>query len=164
MKVDFKEFNIESLEDLKEALETIVSEITSKKENNSKESNPKENKRNKERSIAHYIKEMCDTIDLDTEDFPPLMGIVEPLLPTTGINMLLRHLAYKFNAERKESIDSLDKLYLIDLATNSVVERQNLKKYLTRVLITYAVFKRKEDAERALKIVQPAMFDLYGKL
>jgi hypothetical protein len=159
MKVDLKKFDIKSLDDLREAFEVILTELSNGMNEESKDT-IEENENN----LNWHIKEFLDSIDFDEEEYSCFLDFAEPLLPTVGVNILLRHMAYYFNAKRKESIDSLDTIYLIDLVTNTVVEKENIKKYLTRVLITYATFKNKEDAEKALKIVQPLLEDIYGKL
>jgi hypothetical protein len=159
MKVDLKKFDIKSLDDLREAFEVILTELSNDL-NEESEDTAEENANN----LSWYANEFLDSNDIDKDEYLHFIDFAEPLLPTVGVNMLLRHMAYYFNAKRKENIDSLDNIYLIDLVTNTVVEKKNIKKYLTRVLITYATFKNKEDAEKALKIVQPLLVEIYGKL
>lgn len=110
-----------------------------------------------------YAKRLGDRMDLTEEQIVYILTLITHHLPAIAFQMLLKEISLYMEKEEGTPVMSNDEYYTISIADGSIYGHS--KKYLSpnTNVSNFSVFSSRENAEKALQILEYFANKIYGK-
>lgn len=157
MEVKVKSFKVENLDQLQEALLTILKELKESKCDCECTESPKLSKENE--VLEGALDNLCEKFSCSLQELEAILSKISSFNKGAALSLVLREMALVLDKKYEDNIRNCEEVYGVSFVTGKIVK---IPKRVIRGYNGFAAFRTLEDAKLACSILKNILKDMFS--